>query len=53
MLLPLQVELVHSEQGLKLSSTNVVQNLLGYRYKHQRLASQEGPYKPPSQCPPL
>jgi hypothetical protein len=41
MLLPLQVELVHPEQRLKLSPTNVVQDLLGYRYKHQRLASRE------------
>lgn len=53
MLLPLQVELVHPEQGLKLSPTNVVQDLLGCRYKHQRLASQGEPCKPPSQCPPL
>lgn len=45
MLLPLQVELVYPEQGLKLSPANVVQDLLGYRYKRQRLTSQEEPCK--------
>lgn len=53
MLLPLQVELVYPEQGLKLSPANVVQDLLGYRYKRRRLASREEPASFPSQCPPL
>lgn len=30
---PLQVELVHSEQGLKLFPADVVQDLLGWRHK--------------------
>lgn len=41
MLLPLQVKLVHPEQGFKLSPANVVQDLLGGRHTPEACLSKK------------